>query len=166
MRTSFKKLSACGMLVLAACAAFVATQPASAQTPKRFGPIIMGSGQTAVIVPPVAAGTRFVVTHIYVIGDSANVGNPLTRATCDGELVHIDTSLKGSPVVSELVFFIPVLTFDDGLGGNFPLTFPLEATEGFNVTCFGAGGGSTNSYQFKVTVAGQTEVVPPPDPTP
>src|ERR1700761_5272752 len=129
MRTISQKLSARGMLILAACAGFVAAHPASAQSTKRYGPVSMGSGQSTVVVPAVAAGNRFVATHIYVTGASGNSASPLLSATCDAELTSIDNDLPGSPPVRRIAFYIPLLSYDGALGGDIPLTYPLEAAE-------------------------------------
>ena len=123
---------------------------AAGRSPKRYGPVdgtFTGNLVGHELVPSVAAGSTFIVTHLHAVGFSNNSAVRLVRASCSF-LLRVGTLYTPFLVM-------PMDNSIGALGDTKPMFLPLGADEGLFVLCSGvAADGSSPPQGFRVTAGG------------
>ena len=123
---------------------------APGRRPHRFGPVDGDAGNSFVgreLVPPVAAGQTFVLTHLHAVGFSNNSAFQLARGACTLQIRVGDTY---TPFLQ-----LPLVDAGGAIAGSQPAFVPLAAGEGLYVSCGGVlADGSTISQGSRVTAGG------------
>ena len=123
---------------------------APGRQPKRFGPIDVFQSNSFVgteLVPPVAAGQTFILTHLNVVWFSNNSAIGLVRGACSLQL------RVGSTYTPFML--LPLVSSSSALAVTQETFLPVAASEGLDVLCGGvAADGTSPSQQGRVTAAG------------
>jgi hypothetical protein len=122
---------------------------APGRDPKRYGPVELfgpAAGYTE-LVPPVAAGKTFILTHLNAIGFSNISPTPLVRGSC---LVALKVGTLYTPFMD-----VPLVDTGLSLAANEQTFLPVPVGESLQVLCSGvAAGGTVPSQGARVTAAG------------
>jgi hypothetical protein len=123
---------------------------APGRRPQRFGPVDGDAGNSFVgreLVPPVAAGQSFILTHLHAVGFSNNSAFTLARGAC---FLQIRVGNTYTPFLQ-----LPLVNAGGAISGSQPAFVPLAAGEGLYVGCHGVlADGSDISQGSRVTAGG------------
>lgn len=123
---------------------------APGRSPKRYGPIsaeFTGSLVGHELVPPVATGQKFILTHLNAVGFSNNSAIALARGSCSLQIRVGDTYTP--------FMVMPLVNSGSIVTGNQQAFLPLAAGEGLYVICGGtAADGTQPSQGSRVTAGG------------
>jgi hypothetical protein len=122
---------------------------APGRAPKRYGPVELfgGAGGYTELVPPVAAGKAFIVTHLNAIGFSNIDTRPLVRGSC---LLALRVGDLTTPFMD-----LPMVNTGFSLAATQQIFVPLAAGEALSAICDGvAADGTRPSQGARMTVGG------------
>ena len=123
---------------------------APGRQPQRYGPIdaqFTGSFVGRELVPPVAAGRTFILTHLNAVGFSNNSAIALVRGGCSLQIRVGDTYTP--------FMLLPMVASGSALAVNEATFLPLAAGEGLYATCSGvAADGTAPSQGARMTAGG------------
>jgi hypothetical protein len=122
---------------------------APGRRPTRFGPIAAESTGSFVgheLVPPVAAGQTFILTHLNAVGFSNNSAIGLVRGACSLQLRVGDSYTP--------FMLLPMVNSGSALGVTEQTFLPVAAGEGLYVICAGVAADGTSPPQGARMTAG------------
>ena len=123
---------------------------APGRQPRRFGPIDAQSTGSFVgheLVPPVAAGQTFILTHLHAVGFSNLSSVPLVRGAC---IVQLRIGSSYTPFL-----LLPMVNSGSSLAVTQQTFLPVAAGEGLYVICSGVTtDGTAPSQGARMTAGG------------
>jgi hypothetical protein len=122
---------------------------APGRLPRRYGPVDGDAGNSFVgreLVPPVAAGQTFILTHLHAVGYSNNSAYSLDRGAC---VLQIRVGDTYTPFLQ-----LPLVGPGGAISGSQPAFLPLAAGEGLYVSCHGVLADGTDISQGSRVTAG------------